>query len=311
MRPTQHEFTQSVRKDGTDVIDCRTCGFRHVFPIPAAEELRRYYESKYFETLGDNRSMTDKLHDPDGFYTLQYEDKLRRLERLLSPGLPRTVLDIGSGYGDFLKFMRERGWTVSGVEASPAAVEISRTWGLDVRLGGVEDLGALEVPPAAVVVLNSVLEHLVDPWSVLETVRNRLLLPGGVVNIHVPNDFNPLQQILAQTVLKDNSAKVHYWVAIPDHVNYWTHATLRGFLTRLGYRVLLLTSTFPLELFPLMGEDYITTPEIGRTIHLKRVRLEHLLRQAGASALKDALYEHLAVLGLGREIEAFAAAEQG
>ncbi len=306
MRPTDHPFARCVTKNGTEVIDCQACGFWHVFPIPSAEELRRYYESKYFESLGDNRSMTDKLQDSDGFYTLQYEDKLRRLVRLLPPPLPRTVLDIGSGYGDFLRFMRERGWQVLGLEASRTAVELCRDQGIEVAHGSVDELASCDFPASAVVTLNSVLEHLADPWLVLEIVRDRLLLPGGILNVHVPNDFSPLQQILSETVLRAAPEKERYWIAVPDHINYWTHRSLENFLRRLGFQVVLMTSTFPLELFPLMGEDYISDPSVGRHIHLKRVQFEKLLRQAGAEELKDALYVHLASLGLGREIEAFA-----
>lgn len=304
-QPVQHRFDRSLRAKGVEVIDCLECGFWHVFPLPSAEELRRYYEANYFETLGDNRSMTDKLHDPDGFYTLQYEDKFRRLERLLPPALPRTLIDVGSGYGDFLRFMRGRGWRVQGLEASQSAVALCREQGLGATCASVDDLASFALPPSAVVTLNSVLEHLADPWSVLEVVRDRLLLSGGVLNIHVPNDFNPLQRVLAQTVLQD-SPEAQYWIAIPDHVNYWNHGSLRRFLERLGFRVLLLTSTFPLELFPLMGDDYVSDPTVGRHIHLKRVRFERLLREAGAHELKDELYGALAMIGLGREIEAFA-----
>jgi len=126
------------------------------------------------------------------------------------------------------------------------------------------------------------------------------------LNIHVPNDFSLLQQLLNDTVLKENSANQNYWLHPPEHLNYWTHQSLKQFLTTLGYEILYITSTFPLELFPLMGEDYISNPEIGRQMHLKRVRLEKWLYEVNSNDFKDALYEAFAQLGIGREIEAFA-----
>ena len=56
-----------------------------------------------------------------------------------------------------------------------------------------------------------------------------------------------------------------------------------------------------------MGEDYISNPEVGRQIHLKRVRFEKWLYETSNNDFKDALYQAFAQLGIGREIEVFAA----
>ena len=70
-------------------------------------------------------SMTDKLRDPDGFYKIQYEDKLRRINKLLPAGSPLRVLDLGAGYGDYLRFMKEKGWETWGIEPSARACNAS------------------------------------------------------------------------------------------------------------------------------------------------------------------------------------------
>jgi len=302
----RHEYSEFIVKDSYKVINCVSCGYWHVHPMPTEEELRDYYHKSYYENLGDNRSMTDKPHDPDGFYYIQYEDKLRRIKKFLAKELPLRVLDIGSGYGDFLRFMKNKGWETMGLEPSEDACEICKDDNLNIRCAQFYDLLKMDFPSSSVVTLNSVLEHLPAPAEVLRLVKERLLIPGGILNIHVPNDFSLLQQLLNDTVLKENSANQNYWLHPPEHLNYWTHQSLKQFLTTLGYEILYITSTFPLELFPLMGEDYISNPEIGRQMHLKRVRLEKWLYEVNSNDFKDALYEAFAQLGIGREIEAFA-----
>ena len=69
---------------------------------------------------------------------------------------------------------------------------------------------------------------------------------------------------------------------------------------RHGFEVLHREATFPLELFALMGDDYIRTPQLGPVIHDKRKTLELTLDRAGFNATKRDLFTALANIGLGR-----------
>jgi len=305
-----HPYKEVISKNDYRIINCESCGYWHVNPMPTNEELNLYYEKKYYETLGDNRSMTDKLDDPDGFYRIQYEDRLRHITKNLCDGLPRSILDIGAGYGDFLNFMKTAGWETQGLEPSRHAYElIKERDALDVRFGTVDELTDLGFNPVSVVTLNNVLEHLNNPQRVLEIVREYLLLPKGIVFIALPNDFNVLQDILMQTILKGNRDKQHYWVHPPEHLNYWSHKTIRGFLKRCSFEILYFTTDFPMEFFPLMGEDYITRPEEGRNTHLKRVSFEKHLQETMSEEFKDSLYSSFAKMGIGRDMYIIATVE--
>ncbi len=296
-----HPYKEFIDKNGYTVINCESCGYWHVHPMPTNEELNLHYERTYYETLGDNRSMTDKLNDPDGFYRIQYEDRLRLIKKYLSDNLPRSIMDIGAGYGDFLRFMKSAGWEAHGMEPSRYAYElIEDREELGIKCASVDELMNLGLKPVSVVTINNVLEHLNCPQGVLETVREHLLLPKGIVFIVVPNDFSVLQNLLMQTVLKDKPDKQNYWAHPPEHLNYWSHKTIVGFLQKCKFEIEFLTTDFPMEIFPLMGEDYITKPDVGRNTHLKRVSFEKYLNQAHAEEFKDSLYLSLAQLGIGR-----------
>jgi len=67
---------------------------------------------------------------------------------------------------------------------------------------------------------------------------------------------------------------------------------------------------FPMEIFPLMGENYIGHPEIGRNAHLKRVRFGKYLRETKSEEFKNILFQFFAEAGVGRDMHIIATIEQ-
>ena len=77
-------------------------------------------------------------------------------------------------------------------------------------------------------------------------------------------------------------------------------ASLRRLLERCGFEVLHEEASFPIDLFLLMGDDYVGNDALGRACHGRRMAFERNLDRAGMGALKRELYRRLAGLGLGR-----------
>lgn len=69
-----------------------------------------------------------------------------------------------------------------------------------------------------------------------------------------------------------------------------------------SFRILYFTVDFPMEIFPLMGEDYITHRELGRSVYLKRVQFEKYLYETNSHDLKDKLFESFARIGRAMQI---------
>lgn len=118
--------------------------------------------------------------------------------------------------------------------------------------------------------------------------------------IEVPNDYNPLQNVV-KTVLEKNE----YWLHPPIHVNYFTFESLTDLLKNHGFEIVYRDTTFPLELFLLMGNDYIQNDALGKQKHIERINLEINLNQ-GNPTLKRNLYSKFAELNLGRTIILYA-----
>ncbi len=282
------------RVNGYDIIACDACCFRHVLQLPSPEALRAAYSDSYYRDEKPNY-VTRAREDAD-WQRLAWEDRLSLFEDLLErdTSRPLSVLDIGCGPGWFLKTAAERGWKVQGVEPSQQAAEHARALGLNVFNTMFDDRTAPTVEHADVVHLNNMLEHVADPIGLLRLAIGRAW-PGGLICVGVPNDYNGLQEAVRA------SGSPAWWLAPPHHLNYFDFASLEGLLQRLGLEVMEALTSFPMELFLLMGENYVGNDTVGRECHARRKRFDLSLENAGLGAVRRKLYGALARAGLGRE----------
>jgi len=280
-----------------DVIDCCHCGFKHVVPIPTSEELEEVYRHEYYTS--EKPLYLERYREDLDWWNLVYSDRYDSFEELL-PETGRQILDVGSGPGFFLKHGKDRGWNPLGLEPSARAAEHARGLGLSIIEDFLNESTAAQLGRFDVVHMSEVLEHIPAPADFLNIVHG-LLKPGGLLCVVVPNDYSPFQQTL-RTVCGFEP----WWVAPPHHLNYFDFTSLSKLLTRTGFSVLCQEATFPIDLFLLMGDNYIGNDSLGRECHTKRKRFEQNLAAAGLTSLKRALYQSLAEVGIGREVCLFA-----
>lgn len=280
-----------------DVIECGPCGYKHIVPIPTQDELEQVYREDYYS---QEKPLYLEEHQEDlDWWNLVYDERYDYLESHLS-GESRRILDVGSGPGYFLLRGKSRGWEAVGIEPSKHASAHSRELGLDIRSGFlcedmVESLGMFDV-----VYLHEVLEHIPHPASLLSIIT-QVLKPGGILCVIVPNDYNPLQRALRTTMNFEP-----WWLAPPHHINYFDHASLLSLLEKQGFDILFRSSTFPIELFLLMGMNYVGDSTVGRMVHGQRKTMEMNLAKIGCAELKRTTYQTFAHQGMGREAVIYA-----
>jgi SAM-dependent methyltransferase len=271
-----------------DVMDCQDCGFVHLDPIPTNQELEKLYASvEYYE---EYPGWLDKDEREKDYWRLEHHDKIDTWVRLGAAEGGR-ILDVGCSGGLLLADARERGFDVLGIEPSPTAAKHAQAKGLDVYEALFQDV---ELPARSFDVVHArmLLEHLPDPRHFVRWAT-RLLKPHGVLTVQVPNEFNPLQRA-AHNLL----SKPQWWVAPPFHINYFTFDGLENLVSSCGLRPVERDTTFPVEWFLLMGQDYLGNETVGASIHQQRMLLEGRLEQAGE---RRPLHGFLASRGLGRE----------
>ena len=151
----------------------------------------------------------------------------------LPPGVT-SILDVGCGAGRGFQAYRRRGIRVVGVDNFPDSVaqasgRLDEALLLDIEHQPWPDhfRGAFDV-----VAFCDVLEHLVDPWSVLRSVRP-LLAPGGVVVASIPN----LRQwrLVAKLALGRWTYVSGAGTVQRDHVRFFTRQTVTDMFVEAGY----------------------------------------------------------------------------
>jgi len=280
-----------------DVIDCEACGFKHIIPIPTAEEMEKVYREEYYSVK--KPLYLERIKEDLDWWNIVYNERYEIFEELLPPHR-RRILDVGSGPGFFLLHGKRRGWQTLGIEPSRQAAAYSRQLGLKIVEDFLTERTADQLGTFDVVHMHEVLEHIPDPRGMLQLVRD-LLTPRGLICIGVPNDYNPFQYAL-RTVCGFEP----WWVTPPHHINYFNSSSLSQLLSRSGFDIILREATFPIDMFLLMGDNYVDDDMFGRQCHGKRKRLEQNLDQAGLGVLKRRLYQILAEQDIGREIIVYA-----
>lgn len=285
-----HEGATLAEKSPYRVVDCVGCGFAHAVPIPTDAELAEFYRSHYYVARKPDYIAEQKRDEE--YLSQVYAERIALFGEHLSPGGVPRILDIGSGPGFFLKACSERGWSVKGIEPSPTAAEFSRGLGLDIHNGTATGDAIARFGPYDVVYSNGVLEHVRDPADVVHHAA-KALRPGGLLFAAVGNEFSELQDLV-----RSLTGAPRWWVVPPEHINYFTASSIRRLVESAGLEVVWESSTFPMELFVLMGLDYTKDREAGRTAHAYRKSLEMAL--ARRPELKERVFRAFARAGVGR-----------
>ena len=294
-----HEGLVLDTKNNYDIINCNQCGFNHCIPIPSQEELDRIYKQEYYSK--EKPQYIDHMKQDFEWWQTVYNDRYDTFKKYL-PATNRTLLDVGSGTGYFLLQGKNLKWDVLGIEPNKEAATYSRTV-LGVKV--VEEFLSDDLPTRLgktfdVVHMSLVLEHIPNPKQLILNA-SKLLKSNGIICISVPNDYNPIQNTLVSI-----DSYNPWWVAPPHHINYFSFQSLRQLIEQCNFTFLEHDCTFPIDMFLLMGDNYIGNDIKGRECHTRRMNFEKKMVAAGLNDKKRALFKAMADIGIGREIIIFA-----
>lgn len=265
-----------LEREGRQIIRCTSHGYVHVHPLYTEEELEVFYRDTFAESTPSPN----------------WAEKAWNIQRWKRGG---RILDIGCWEGRQLEeFLRLEGWTCEGIELNTRAADAARQKGIRVFSVSLREFFTQFAGRTwDVINLAYVLEHVPDPADVLSRLR-RFLAPDGILVVEVPNEFNPLQLAYLKTRQREP-----YWIALPVHLNYFDQPGLGGLVQRCGYDIVRGETTFPMEMFLLMGDDYLDHPEIGPGAFQKVVQMEAAMR-AYSPDLVSRMYGALYHTGIGR-----------
>lgn len=167
-----------------------------------------------------------------------YDDNPREDVAPFVPLDATSVLEIGCGKGGFGRTLRRllgEGARIVGVEAVESQAAAAREQhGFDeVVTGYFPDALAGRSERFDLICFNDVLEHIVEPWDVLESVHD-LLVPGGRVLAAIPNiQYGPA----VLDLLRGRWEYTDSGILDRTHVRFFTKSSIVAMFERCGYRV--------------------------------------------------------------------------
>jgi SAM-dependent methyltransferase len=267
-----------LEKDHMRLVRCPACDLVYVSPTFDEAHYKRVYASPEYQEIV--RELGIKSHE----YRVERfgVERVGLMARHLPLVRPR-YLDVGCSTGFVVEAARDRGWTAAGIDLNPSAVEFGAARGLDLRVAALEDAG-FEPASFDAVSLFDVLEHLLDPVGTLRAAI-RLLAPGGIVFIYVPNYDSASRLLMGRDA---------HFIWPTHHLNYYTPVTISDLMTREG-----------------LATEYVATEGLDIADYLWYRREVHGRADEGVEEIGDTLQFLVNAGGYGKNLRVIARKGRG
>lgn len=173
----------------------------------------------------------DYNNKPDTYYTNVRQEMIDFL-----PKTAKTVLDVGCGEGAFASYIKNEfkveAW---GIEMTPEPAAIAETRLDNVLIGECESrIKDLPDNHFDAIYFNDVLEHLVDPYKVLEAIKPKLT-NNGVIISSIPNVR--YFRVLKMLVMNKDWEYQKDGVMDKTHLRFFTSKSIQKMYKDLGYKI--------------------------------------------------------------------------
>lgn len=215
------------------ISKCESCNLEQTAPLPSQDELNGLYE-KHYNFGGEKNTRYTQLR-AKFINSILYRVWLAvdgdiSFHRMSGSG---SLLDVGCNEGRGLEFYRSNGFTPEGLELNSKAAEVARTKGFTVYGSTLESFSTEN--KYDVVVLSNVLEHSLDPGSMLQHIHQLLKL-NGQVWISCPNSQSWLRSVFGR-----------FWINwhVPFHIVHFSPDTLREVLKKSQFEIVKMRQETP------------------------------------------------------------------
>jgi hypothetical protein len=225
MRPRfkARDYNRSVSDRIFHYGRCIRCGVVSLYDIPG--DLGSYYVSGYHQQpTSDEAIEAGALHE---------KYKIDLVKQFAASG---RLLEIGPSWGAFCLLAKRAGFSVEAIEMDSSCCEfLVNRIGVRAICRSDEAAAIAEATEPDVIVAWHVLEHLRDPWELIDAASARLAA-GGVLILAMPNPNAMQFQVLGR-----------FWAHLdaPRHLHLIPPDVLRKRAEASGLRQVLCTTTDP------------------------------------------------------------------
>ncbi|MDW8002418.1 MAG: class I SAM-dependent methyltransferase [Deltaproteobacteria bacterium] len=184
------------------------------------------------------------------------------------------ILDIGCGGGETGRILKEKGKTVVGIEIRKDIAKFAAQYYDEVFVGDVEEID-LPFPPGYFdcIIYGDILEHLVDPWSLLKK-HNKYLRMDGFLVVSIPNVRH--YRVLKKLIFYGTWDYTDEGILDRTHLRFFTLKTAKDMISEAGFKVRVVK-------FRISGARWLKLLNEC----LGKILLEFLARQYLILAVKD------------------------
>lgn len=165
------------------------------------------------------------------YYTQSRQDILD-----LVPENAYNILEFGSGYGSLGKSLKARqNCDLHGVEINPSAAEHLKDNYEKFWIANIEDFSFAELNAKYnCIIFPDVLEHLINPWSVLNQSVNHLSSEGYIVT-SIPNIRN--FAVIFRLLVNGSWNYEAYGILDKTHLRFFTRSTIIEMFENAGLEI--------------------------------------------------------------------------
>lgn len=213
----------TVSHETFQLVKCTSCGIVLTNPRPDSIDIQNYYQSDDYISHSNSTK---------GIFNLAYQQIRKiairgKVKLIATHRAPiKSILDYGSGTGEFLNAMKLAGWNCKGIEPSLQARELSIV-NYSLNVNEPNSLSKFNDNEFGIITLWHVLEHV---HQLNETVvhLNRVLVNGGYLLIAVPN-----REALDAENYKE------YWAAydVPRHLYHFSKDNITQLFSKVGLQL--------------------------------------------------------------------------
>ncbi|WP_350976662.1 class I SAM-dependent methyltransferase [Shewanella sp. AC34-MNA-CIBAN-0136] len=209
---------------------CRESGLVMQTRTVTPEEMTSYYEdvATYVSSSRNGNPTQAKVEDLN---------RLISLVKLSCDSFPSKVLQFGSSDGYTLSRFQASGSTkLLGIEPSELSRNFARSrYGITTLEGTIEEYDSIE--KFNLIIATHILEHLYDPYKVLNHIRKNLTQDGWLL-IEVP--------------LWEKESMQPIGVLTFEHLNYFCEETLTRVIFNSGYDIVHISKNYNINHYPVI-----------------------------------------------------------
>jgi SAM-dependent methyltransferase len=203
------------------IVKCNHCGLMYANPRESDADQDKFKEYDPNWTL----QHSDQRFDKESLQIRDYR-KTRDFLRKIFPYRGKLI-EIGSGFGYLLNFLKQDGWDVMGLEPLKGCCQFSESeFGIKAIPKIIEE-AALDENSVDVVLMMHVIEHVPDPFGTFKEVY-RVLRPGGYFILETPRYDTLMFKLLGK---RERS------LSCDGHIYFFTSDTLKNMATNAGFKV--------------------------------------------------------------------------